>query len=93
MVNEDWLSKHGTHEQYVIRTYDSTTDWIDTTKKEMVYALAGNGWQILYKRDEEYGTGNSLVPGTKFMLPDKVKYKILNKENIDSKLVLKVEFI
>lgn len=93
MVNEDWLNKHGTHEQYVIRTYDSSTDWIQTTKKDMVYVLSGAGWQILYESDEEYGTGNKLVSGTKFMLPEKVNYKIINKENIDSKLTLKVEFI
>ncbi len=93
MVNEDWLDKHGTHEKYVIRTYDSTTDWLETTKRDMVYVLSGYGWQILYQRDAEYGTGNKLVPGTKFLLPDKVKYKILNKENIDSKLTLKIEFI
>ena len=61
MVNEDWLDKHGTHEQYVIRTYDSTTDWLETTKKDMIYVLSGYGWQILYGRDAEYGTGNKLV--------------------------------
>lgn len=90
MVKEERLEKHGTHDKYVIRTYDTSTPWIQTKRKDMVYVLSGDGWQIQYENTE---LGNKLEAGNKFLLPEKVKYKLMNKEKVDSNLVLKIEFI
>ena len=49
MVKEERLEKHGTHDKYVIRTYDTSTPWIQTKRKDMVYVLQSEGWQIQYE--------------------------------------------
>ena len=90
MVKEERLEKHGTHDKYVIRKYDTSTPWIQTKRKDMVYVLQSEGWQIQYENTE---IGNKLETGNKFLLPEKVKYKLMNKEKVDSNLVLKIEFI
>ena len=90
MVHEQRLEKHGTRTEYVIKTYDSSTDWIRTEAKEMVYTLSGMGWQIQYELAD---IPTKLEVGSKFLLPENVKYKKINKENRDLTLTLKVEFI
>ena len=90
MVYEEQQEKHGTRQTYVIRTYDSDTDWIQTTRKDKIYVLSGDGWSIQYA-DGEYP--NRLTVGYTFYLPDKLTYKIINREKLSSKLILKVEFI
>lgn len=90
MVTEQLEEKHGTRQTYVIRTYDSETGWIQTTRKDKIYVLSGEGWSIQYE-DSEYP--NRLSVGQNFYLPEKLTYKIINKEKLSSKLILKVEFI
>ena len=90
MVTEQLEEKHGTRQTYVISTYDSETGWIQTTRKDKIYVLSGEGWSIQYE-DSEYP--NRLSVGQNFYLPEKLTYKIINKEKLSSKLILKVEFI
>jgi|TARA_B100001758_G_C18405874_1_gene612034 hypothetical protein len=90
MVYEERCEKHGTQQTYVVRTYDSDTDWITTTRKDKIYVLSGYGWNIQYEEDDY---SNRLNVGSNFWLPEKTTYRVINKDNTSDRLVLKVEFI
>ncbi len=89
-MQEESLTKHGTHDTYVIRTYNSNEDWITSTRKDRISVLSGNGWVIQYQGDIRL---NPLHVGESFLIPRDTEYKIVNRDNIEERLVLKVEFI